>query len=241
MLVDSPELQNEVCQSFVQNLADLHTLDYTAAGLGELGKPVGYCRRQVEGWAKRYFAAKTDEWPEIESVIVWLNLNIPPEAGAALIHNDYKFDNIMLNPNDLTRITAVLDWEMATLGDPLADLGYLTATYADADEPFTPMELTPVTRLPGYLRRQELIDRKLDVHWGINTRVTDILRDEDLLPFYRKAGLVHISLGTEAAAQRPFRDARADRLAANAFQRGEDEVTAIEHRNWQQVDESEIN
>lgn len=122
-LAASPQLQQSVCRSFIENLAELHSLDYKSAGLGDLGKPEGYARRQVEGWTKRYFNAKTDEWTELESAIRWLNDNIPSETGAALIHNDYKFDNIMLDPADLTRITAVLDWEMVTVGDPLMDLG----------------------------------------------------------------------------------------------------------------------
>ncbi len=119
----SAELQRSVCESFVRTLVDLHALDHHGAGLGDLGKPEDYCRRQVEGWTKRYFAAKTDEWPELETAIAWLNENIPSESGAALVHNDYKFDNIMLDPLDLTKITAVLDWEMVTVGDPLMDLG----------------------------------------------------------------------------------------------------------------------
>jgi len=123
LLESSNALQRSVCSSFINNLSVLHSLDYEAAGLGELGQPEGYCRRQVEGWTKRYFAAKTDEHSELEAAIVWLNANIPPESGASLIHNDYKFDNVMLDPNDLTKITAVLDWEMVTVGDPLMDLG----------------------------------------------------------------------------------------------------------------------
>ena len=122
-LGNSSELQKKVCRSFIQNLVDLHSLDYEKAGLGELGKPEGYAKRQVEGWTKRYFAAKTHDLPELEKTITWLNDNIPNESGASLVHNDYKFDNIMLNPNDLTEITAVLDWEMVTVGDPLMDLG----------------------------------------------------------------------------------------------------------------------
>lgn len=122
-LEGSPDLQRKVCASFIENLAALHSLDYKSAGLGDLGRPEGYVRRQVEGWTKRYFDAKTDEWPELERAIRWLNQNIPAETGAALVHNDYKFDNIMLAPEDLTRITAVLDWEMVTVGDPLMDLG----------------------------------------------------------------------------------------------------------------------
>ena len=132
-LENSPELQRNVCQSFVRNLAALHALDYKAAGLGDLGRPEGYCRRQVEGWSKRYFAAKTDEWPELESAIAWLNENIPAESGASLVHNDYKFDNVMLDPTDLTRITAVLDWEMVTVGDPLMDLGTTLGYWMSCD------------------------------------------------------------------------------------------------------------
>jgi aminoglycoside phosphotransferase (APT) family kinase protein len=119
----SPSYQAEVCRSFIRNLAALHALDYTAAGLGDIGKPEGYPRRQVEGWTKRYLNARTDEWPELEAAIKWLNENIPCESGASLVHNDYKFDNVMLDPDDLTNIVAVLDWEMVTIGDPLMDLG----------------------------------------------------------------------------------------------------------------------
>jgi aminoglycoside phosphotransferase (APT) family kinase protein len=145
----APELQRSVCRSFIQNLTDLHSLDHDASGLAGLGKPEGYCRRQVEGWSKRYFAAKTHEWRDLEKAIKWLNENIPAESGASLVHNDYKFDNVMLDPNDLTRITAVLDWEMVTIGDPLMDLGttlgYWTSREA-GDEmlnmPFNPRILT---------------------------------------------------------------------------------------------------
>ena len=132
-LQNSADLQRRVCRSFIENLAKLHTLDYIDAGLGELGKPDGYCRRQVEGWAKRYAAAKTDEWPELENAVAWLNANIPTEAGASLIHNDYKFDNVMLDPVDLTRVTAVLDWEMVTVGDPLMDLGTTLGYWMSSD------------------------------------------------------------------------------------------------------------
>jgi aminoglycoside phosphotransferase (APT) family kinase protein len=122
-LADSPELQRRVCESFIENLANLHALDYKKIGLENLGKPEGYATRQVEGWTKRYFNAKTNEQTELEKSIEWLNTNIPNSTGATLVHNDYKFDNIMLNPNDLTEIVAVLDWEMTTIGEPLMDLG----------------------------------------------------------------------------------------------------------------------
>lgn len=122
-LENSLELQRRVCESFIENLVQLHSLDYKKIGLGDLGKPEGYATRQVTGWTKRYFNAKTDEHLELETVIEWLNKNIPASNGAALIHNDYKFDNVMLNPENLTEIVAVLDWEMTTIGEPLMDLG----------------------------------------------------------------------------------------------------------------------
>ena len=122
-LNNSSQLQRQLCESFIENLVQLHSLDYKKAGLENLGKPEGYTKRQVEGWTKRYFNSKTDEWKELESAIEWLNSRIPEDETASLVHNDYKFDNIMLDPNDLTKITAVLDWEMTTIGSPLMDFG----------------------------------------------------------------------------------------------------------------------
>lgn len=122
-LENSKDLQQKVCESFIGNLVELHSLDYKKIGLENLGKLEGYAHRQVSGWTKRYFNAQTDDHFELEKTIEWLNENIPESGGAALIHNDYKFDNVILNPENLTEIVAVLDWEMATLGEPLMDLG----------------------------------------------------------------------------------------------------------------------
>ena len=159
-LTGSPELQKRVCESFIDNLAQLHSLDYEAAGLGDLGKPEGYNRRQVEGWSKRYCNAKTDKWPELETTIEWLGQNTPPESGAALIHNDYKFDNVMLDPADLTKITAVLDWEMVTIGDPLMDLGTTLGYWMSGDVP-KEMRETPFNPrvLMENISRHELAER----------------------------------------------------------------------------------
>ena len=115
--------QTDVSRGFIKNLVELHSLDPARSELEALGRPEGYNRRQVEGWTERYFAAKTHELQELEQCIAWLNDNLPTESGASIVHNDYKFDNVMLDPNDLTKITAVLDWEMVTIGDPLMDLG----------------------------------------------------------------------------------------------------------------------
>jgi aminoglycoside phosphotransferase (APT) family kinase protein len=162
-LESSHDLLIQVCKSFIQNLADLHALDYEAAGLGELGKPEGYAHRQVEGWTKRYFAAKTHEHAGLESAIKWLNDNIPPESGVSLVHNDYKFDNIMLNPDDLTEIKAVLDWEMVTVGDPLMDLGTTLGYWmsSDAGDEMLNMPFNPRVLMEN-ISRSELVHMYAD-------------------------------------------------------------------------------
>ena len=144
-LATSQDYRRKVCRSFIENLVDLHALDYKKAGLEDLGKPKGYTKRQVKGWTKRYKRAKTDEHPELEKTIKWLNTNIPDDDPPALVHNDYKFDNVMLNPNDLTEIVAVLDWEMATIGSPLMDLGTTLAYWMskDAGEELLSMPFNP--------------------------------------------------------------------------------------------------
>ncbi|MBK7933647.1 MAG: phosphotransferase family protein [Acidobacteria bacterium] len=159
LLETSQVFRFEVCKSFIQNLADLHSLDLKDAKLETLGKPVGYNKRQVEGWTKRYFAARIDEVPEIENAIAWLNENIPAESGASLIHNDYKFDNIMLDPSDLTKVTAVLDWEMVTVGDPLMDLGTTLGYWISRDAPdgLLNMPFNPRVLMEN-ITRQELVD-----------------------------------------------------------------------------------
>ena len=158
-LETSQEFRTKVCKTLVQNLANLHSLDPRDAGLESLGKPDGYNRRQIEGWTKRYFAAKTDEWPDIEKTIIWLNDNIPAEWGASLIHNDYKFDNVMLDPTDLTRITAVLDWEMVTIGDPLMDLGTTLGYWMsrDASQEMLNMPFNPRVLMEN-ITRSELVE-----------------------------------------------------------------------------------
>src|SRR5207253_1974793 len=146
--------------ALIDNLAALHTLDYQAAGLGDLGKPEGYVNRQVSGWVNRYAAARTDDVPEVERVARWLTEHQPAESRAALIHNDYKYDNLLLDSNDLTHIVAVLDWEMATIGDPLMDFGTTLAYWIEATDPEILRQLaTGPTYLPGSLTRQEFVTR----------------------------------------------------------------------------------
>ena len=155
-----PELAERLSRSFIDNLATFHTLDYEAAGLADMGKTEGYVERQVTGWARRYERAKTDAWPELEEAGTWLAENMPGESAASAVHNDYKYDNLMLDPDDLTRIVAVLDWEMCTLGDPLMDLGSTLAYWVEEgdDAHWRAMSFGP-TDLPGTLTRRQLVER----------------------------------------------------------------------------------
>jgi aminoglycoside phosphotransferase (APT) family kinase protein len=154
------ETARKLSESFIDNLATLHGLDYTALGLGELGKPQGYLERQVRGWMERYQGSKTHDLPEVEPLSAWLRQHLPAQSGATLIHNDYKFDNMVLDLPDITRIKAVLDWEMCTLGDPLTDLGTALAYWVDPDDP-PEMQIVRwgPTVVPGMLRRAELAQR----------------------------------------------------------------------------------
>jgi aminoglycoside phosphotransferase (APT) family kinase protein len=157
----SPELMRRLSESCIDNLVEIHRIDYVKAGLSDLGKPEGYVERQIRGWTQRYQNARTDDVPEIERVIEWLSANLPPESGAALIHNDYKYDNLVLDPDDLSNIIAVLDWEMATIGDPLMDLGTTLAYWIEPDDP-PEMQMFGLTALPGNLNREQLVARYVE-------------------------------------------------------------------------------
>jgi len=155
-----PPKMRELSTALVETLARLHAIDYQAAGLGDLGKPAGYVARQVAGWTKRYENALTGEVAAMGSVSRWLAERQPPESGVAVIHNDFKFDNLALDPADPAKIVAVLDWEMATLGDPLMDLGTTLGYWVEAGDP-APLLRAAVgpTMLPGSLSRRELVER----------------------------------------------------------------------------------
>ncbi len=153
----SPELMRRLSESCIDNLVAIHRIDYVRAGLSDLGKPEGYVERQVRGWTQRYQNARTDDIPEIERAIEWLNANLPAESGTALIHNDYKYDNLVLDPNDLASIIAVLDWEMATIGDPFMELGTTLGYWIEPDDP-PEMRMFGLTALPGNLNREQLVE-----------------------------------------------------------------------------------
>jgi aminoglycoside phosphotransferase (APT) family kinase protein len=155
-----PDTARRLSAAFIDNLARLHNLDYDATGLGSLGKPQGYLERQVKGWIERYFGSKTDELPEISQITAWLTARMPSQSGSTLVHNDYKYDNMVLDARDITRIKAVLDWEMCTLGDPLTDLGTALAYWVNIDDPpDLQMVRWGPTATPGSLTREELLER----------------------------------------------------------------------------------
>jgi aminoglycoside phosphotransferase (APT) family kinase protein len=144
--------------SFVDCMARLHAIELSTAELRAMGKPEGYIERQVRGWAERWNRAKTEELPEVDDVIAWLAARIPPSTAPTLIHNDYKLDNVMLAPGKPERIEAVLDWEMATIGDPLSDLGLTLCYWVWAAAPEVCVTGAPaLTAQPGWYTREELI------------------------------------------------------------------------------------
>ncbi len=150
---------SKIATSFVDEFSTLHAVDFESAGLSDLGKPEGYIERQIKGWTRRYYNAKTDEIPPLENAAKWLIENMPPDSGSSLIHNDFKYDNLVLDPNDWTKVIAVLDWEMSTLGDPLMDLGTSLGYWINYNDPefMLQMSLNPTTS-PGNPTRGELVE-----------------------------------------------------------------------------------
>jgi aminoglycoside phosphotransferase (APT) family kinase protein len=159
-LLLSPAIARQLSEAFLDNLVRLHGLDYEKIGLSDLGKPQGYLERQVKGWIERYHNSATHDLSEVDRISAWLTQNIPASSDATLIHNDYKYDNVVLNSNDITKILGVLDWEMCTLGDPLSDLGTTLAYWTDPGDRDELQEVRSApTTMPGTSTRAELAQR----------------------------------------------------------------------------------
>ncbi|MCW2757562.1 MAG: putative phosphotransferase, partial [Nocardioidaceae bacterium] len=161
----TPEQARKLSTTLVDRLADLHEVDIEAAGLTDLGKGAGYVERQITGWTSRYRAAMTDDITAEtrahgDLTMDWLAAHLPDDVATTVIHNDFRFDNLVLDADDPTQIVAVLDWEMATLGDPLMDLGGTMAYWVtdDDDEFFRQFRRQP-TNLPGMFSRAEFVER----------------------------------------------------------------------------------
>lgn len=152
-------LCNAMSETTVKTLVQIHGLDWQAAGLGTFGHPQGFLERQVKGWIERYHRSQTEDIAEAEPLMRWLSEHVPQSPAASLIHNDFKLNNMLLNPNDLSQVVAVLDWEMATIGDPLFDLAVSLSYWVHADDPdYLQTVLPTVTYLPGFIRREQFME-----------------------------------------------------------------------------------
>jgi len=160
-IADQPDLFRRISESLVDALVGLHAVEIERTGLIALGRPTGFVRRQVEGWTRRWERARTSDLPEMERLSRWLIDRLPDDpAHPTLVHNDFKLDNVMLHPEDPTRLVAILDWEMSTVGDPLIDLGLLLCYWSEADDfEIQGSALPRVTTGPGWLTRNEIVER----------------------------------------------------------------------------------
>jgi len=179
----TPEQARGLGLRAVDRLVELHAVDPAAAGLADLGRGPGYVGRQVSGWSQRFRAARTDDVPDLEAVMGWLAAQQPPDVGARLVHNDWRLDNLVLDA--ALEVVGVLDWEMATVGDPLMDLGGALAYWvqADDDDVFRAARRQP-TDLPGMPTRAEVV-----AHYAAATG-----RPVDDWPFYEVFGLFRLAV-----------------------------------------------
>ncbi|HUA20688.1 MAG TPA: phosphotransferase family protein [Bryobacteraceae bacterium] len=144
-----------VSQGLIDCLIELHAIDIQQHGLNALGKPEGFLERQVLGWFERWNGAKTEELPQIDRIIQWLTERLPASQPPTLVHNDFKLDNVMLSASDPGQVAAVLDWEMATVGDPLVDLGVMLCYWSQPSDPGGASP--PLTSQPGWFARDQLV------------------------------------------------------------------------------------
>jgi aminoglycoside phosphotransferase (APT) family kinase protein len=179
------DANRKMSEVLIDALADLHEADYRRVGLDTLGKPDGFLRRQIDGWAGRYERAKTRDIAVVDDLVAWLRSAMPASPPPALLHNDWRLDNIMLDAHDPGRVVAVFDWDMCTLGDPLADLGTLLASWKQLGEDVGGMTAgTMPSNTPGFLTRAEAVER-----YGRRRGV-----DVSTVPFYYVFGLFKIAV-----------------------------------------------
>jgi aminoglycoside phosphotransferase (APT) family kinase protein len=158
---DSPksEVIQSISKSLVNTLVELHNVDIEQANLKDLGNINGYVKRQVEGWIKRYNHSKTDTIANMDFISAWLYENQPLEVGSSIVHNDFKYDNLVLNKDDFSKITSVLDWEMATIGDPFMDLGTTLGYWVDKNDlPELKLFQLSATTLDGNPTREGILE-----------------------------------------------------------------------------------
>jgi aminoglycoside phosphotransferase (APT) family kinase protein len=158
--LDHPEQRSRIAEELIDSLAEIHAVDWQACGLEGYGKPSGYLERQLRRFSGLWEHNKTREVETLERVTEWLRANLPESPEATIVHGDYRLGNTMFAPGAPARLVAIFDWELSTIGDPLADLGYLTATYPEpGDDQMTLFGLAAVTTREGFPTRDELIAR----------------------------------------------------------------------------------
>lgn len=196
--LDTPEERRAISEALVDTLAELHNVDLEQAGLADFGRPDGYLERQIKTFSGLAGQVSERALPLIAELGSWLEANRPVTQRNALVHGDYRLGNVMYQREAPSRVLAVLDWEMATLGDPLADLGYLTATYSENTAPGSVMEISTATKQNGYLDRSGIAERY--------ARQTGL--DVSDLPWYQVMALWKSSVFLEAIYTRWTRGER---------------------------------
>ena len=158
--LDVPAQRRAIAEQLIEALAEIHAVDWRAVGLEGFGKPTGYLERQLRRFTGLWEVNKTREIPEVERVGSWLAQNLPQSGPATIVHGDYRLGNTIVAPAAPARLAAVLDWEMATIGDPLADVGYLCMMWTEKDDPPGGMReaLGAITRREGFPTRAQLIE-----------------------------------------------------------------------------------
>jgi aminoglycoside phosphotransferase (APT) family kinase protein len=157
--VDNPAERGRIADQLIDALVELHGVDWTAVGLEGFGKPTGYLERQLRRFGGLWEHNKTRELPEVEEVGRWLSSNLPQSPAATIVHGDYRLGNTMFAPDAPARLVAIFDWEMATIGDPLADVGYMVMHWTERDDPPAKFSLHNVTRREGFPTREQLVAR----------------------------------------------------------------------------------
>jgi aminoglycoside phosphotransferase (APT) family kinase protein len=207
--VQTPELRRRVSEQMVDVLVALQEVDWRAVGLEGFGRPDGYLERQLKRWSDQLerTTPHTRPLPVMENVKDWLRARIPDSPAPTIVHGDYKLDNVMFDPNS-ARAIAVLDWEMSTIGDPLADFGWMLTYWPDPTDRASGGVIASMAAAEGWLTRREMIDR-------YERRTGRAMRD---FPFYQAFALFKLAIIMEGSYARFVRGQADDPLFAGMKQ-----------------------